>query len=304
MKGKFNARLVSILTVCAAAVATVLLFALFCFDYEGFFKDNAVLLTVIFSSLTIALTVLSVVYSLKDKELVFRIVFITFLFLCAAFIVLYVYSATGMRERVSSIDELRAYVSDFGGNAVLFMIILQILQVVILPIPGFVAVGATVALFGTIKGAVISLVGILLGSFIAFFVGRYLGYPAARWLVGENSLKKGLESVKGKDKAVLTFMFLFPFFPDDVLCFVAGLSSMSNSYFAVMIFLTRAVSVFTTAYSVGGKIIPYDTWWGILIWAALILSVAAISYFVYKHGEKIEKRFSKIFGKNKQKNSD
>ena len=30
------------------------------------------------------------------------------------------------------------------------------------------------------------------------------------WIIGEKSLQKGLQLVKGKDTIVLTFMFLFP----------------------------------------------------------------------------------------------
>ena len=294
-----------IILIILSAAATVFTFAVFAYNYGGFFQNNAALLTIIFSVIVAALAILSIIYSLKDKEFAFRLVFITFLMLTAAFIVLHVYNVSGIKDKVSSIEELRDYVSTLGNFAVLFMIVMQILQVILLPIPGMVAVGACVALFGEFKGALISLVGILIGSFIGFIVGRFLGYRAAKWLVGEKSLNKGLESVKGKDKAILTFMFLFPFFPDDVLCFVAGLSSMSFKYFTVMIIITRIISVFTTAYSVGGQIIPYNTWWGILIWAVLIIGVGLIAYFVYKNGEKIEKAVGDWFKKRfKKKGND
>ena len=117
--------------------------------------------------------------------------------------------------------------------------------------------------------------------------------------MGKENLDKGLELVKGKDKVILTFMFLFPFFPDDVLCFVAGLSSMSVPYYIVMITITRIINIVVSAYSVNGSIIPYNTWWGILLWIAVFILVAALCYAIYKHGDKIENFFKSKFSKRK-----
>ena len=118
---------------------------------------------------------------------------------------------------------------------------------VFLPIPAFITAGAGVLLFGPFLGAVYSYIGITLGSFVAYFIGKIFGVKVANWLVGENNLKKGLNTIKGKDKVVLTFMFLFPFFPDDVLCFVAGITTIKPLFFIVMILITRLVSIFATS---------------------------------------------------------
>ncbi|MDE7265436.1 MAG: hypothetical protein K2N52_04110, partial [Clostridia bacterium] len=74
---------------------------------------------------------------------------------------------------------------------------------------------------------------------------------------------------------------------DDVLCFVAGLSSMSWPFFLVMIVLTRAISVVTTAYSV--DLIPFNTWWGILIWLLIAAVIIAAFWLVCKYSDKIDK---------------
>ncbi|MBR2871034.1 MAG: TVP38/TMEM64 family protein, partial [Clostridia bacterium] len=147
-------------------------------------------------------------------------------------------------DKVDSIDDLRDYVSSFGNFAVIIFILLQFLQVVLLPIPSFITVGAGVLLFGPLKCAIFSCIGIILGSIVSYFIGRIFGYRVAKWLVGENELKRGLQIVKGKDKVVLTFMFLFPLFPDDVLCFVAGITTISPTFFIIMIFITRIISIF------------------------------------------------------------
>ena len=96
-------------------------------------------------------------------------------------------------------------------------------------------------------------------------------------------------------------MFLFPFFPDDLLCFVAGITTMSAAYFIVMIIVTRLISVFIGSYSMNNSIIPFDTWWGILLWLLIFAATVAITVFIYKKGEEIEKLFKRKFSKNKKR---
>ena len=84
-------------------------------------------------------------------------------------------------------------------------------------------------------------------------------------------------------------MFLLPMFPDDVLCFVAGLSTMSWPYFTVMILITRALGIVMTSYSLNGSIIPYNTWWGLLCWALIGVAVIVLFIFLYRKGDKIER---------------
>ncbi len=244
----------------------------------------------------------AVIFQILKNDFIVKLDLTVVVFAIIVTALLYVLQSVGFWDKVSSVEDLRAYIATFGSYAVIATVIMQVLQVVVLPIPGVVAIGAAVALFGPLKGGIISFVGIMIGSLIGFFIGRVFGYKAASWLVGKESLDKGLKSVKGKDKVILTFMFIFPFFPDDVLCFVAGLSSMSKTYYIIMITVARLIAVFTTAYSINGSIIPYNTWWGILIWAALIAAVGVISYIVYKNGEKIESWFKRKFSrKNKEK---
>ena len=244
-------------------------------------------------------TIISVVCQLSDKKFVYRLTFLTLILMTAALAVLYVMQITGLWDKIDSVEDLRNYVGGFGGYAVFIFIAIQFLQVVVLPIPGFITVSVGVLLFGAFRGSVYSVIGIVSASIVAFFIGRVFGYKVAGWLVGKENLDKGLELVKGKDKVILTFMFLFPFFPDDVLCFVAGLSSMSVPYYIVMITITRIINIVVSAYSVNGSIIPYNTWWGILLWIAVFILVAALCYVIYKHGDRIENFFKSKFSKRK-----
>ena len=265
----------------------------------SFLERHASLIETLFIIIIGLVTIISVVCQLSDKKFVYRLTFLTLILMTAALAVLYVMQITGLWDKIDSVEDLRNYVSGFGGYAVFIFIAIQFLQVVVLPIPGFITVSVGVLLFGAFRGSVYSVIGIVSASIVAFFIGRVFGYKVAGWLVGKENLDKGLELVKGKDKVILTFMFLFPFFPDDVLCFVAGLSSMSVPYYIVMITITRIINIVVSAYSVNGSIIPYNTWWGILLWIAVFILVAALCYAIYKHGDKIENFFKSKFSKRK-----
>ena len=266
-----------------------------------FIVGHKSLIITLFTVIIACISVAAIVFQLYDKTFVYKITVITLALLTLSAVMLYVIKITGFWEKIGSIEKLREYVASYGAFTVPIFILIQFLQVAVLPIPGFITIGAGVALFGPFYGSIYSIIGIVSASIVAFFIGRIFGYKVASWLVGEESLKKGLQLVKGKDTVILTFMFLFPFFPDDVLCFVAGLSSMSVGYYLVMITITRTINVVVSSYSINGSIIPYDTWWGILIWVAIFIIVGAACYLIYKKGDKIEAWFKNLFKKKKTK---
>ena len=99
-------------------------------------------------------------------------------------------------------------------------------------------------------------------------------------------------------------MFILPIFPDDILCFVAGLSTMTWKYFIVMQLISRAISVVLTSLSVAGLVIPYTEWWGILCWILIGIAIVALFILLYKKGDAIEKWFLGLFRSKKDAASD
>ena len=236
----------------------------------------------IFCSLTIA-------FFHRSNSFIYKLFYLLVAVLAVVFAALYLLKSSGFLDKVDSIDEFRSYISQFGNLTVALFILIQFLQVVVLPIPAFITVGAGVLLFGPFWGAIYSCIGIISGSLVGFFIGRFFGFKVAKWLVGERNLQKGLEAISGKDRVVLTFMFLFPFFPDDVLCFVAGITTVSVPFFTVMIFITRIISIFASSFSMNNNIIPFNTWWGIVLWGLFFALTIALTVLIYKKGDKIEK---------------
>lgn len=229
---------------------------------------------------------------LKWKKLIYS----AYILIMFCLVLLYVMALAGFFEIIRSIEDLRAFISKAGKWTWFVFIALQFFQVVLLPIPGFMSTTVGIALFGAPKCFVLSLIGIELGSLLAFIIGRKLGYRAVSWIVGKDNLDNWLKKMKGRDAYLLTLAFLFPFFPDDILCFVAGLSSMKFTFFAVMSLITRAIAIAANCFSV--KFIPFSTWWGILIWIALIAALLIAFILIYKNLDAIQEKISRI--KNKK----
>ena len=267
----------------------------------AFFNKHKTVVETLLSIIVTICTVIAVVFGLRDKQFVYKITAVLLGTSAIVLLVLYIVKVSGLWAKIGSIEGLRSYVASYGRFTVPIFIAIQFLQVVVLPIPSMVTIGAGVALFGPFYGAFYSLIGILSASIIAFFIGRHLGCKVVSWIIGEKSLQKGLQLVKGKDTIVLTFMFLFPFFPDDVLCFVAGLSTMSVKFYLVMITATRITGIVLSSYSLGGKIIPFDTWWGIALWVSIFVITCVLCVIIYKNGESIEKKIKGFF---KRKNAN
>ncbi len=299
---------IEVLKHCFNVLAVVLLGAVaFLFTAYGLLYKNVSFIAENFNVLmslaaggSLFAVISGILFYICKNQSLYRLTICLTVFLDICAVIFFSLCATGLIGKINSVESLRQYIQQAGGMAAVIYIVFSFLQVVLLPVPGSVAVAAGVAMFGPFKCAVYSFTGIVLGSIAAFAIGRWIGYKAVCWIVGGDSLDKWLEKLKGKDYLILSLMFLLPMFPDDILCFVAGLSSMTWPYFLGMITITRAISVFTTAYSF--ELIPFTTWWGILIWAVLAAMIAVSFWLVCKYSTQIDaflKKKLKIQGKKR-----
>ena len=247
------------------------------------------------SIITVILTcTIAIIFLWKEKLTIYKSC-LSFLGLLGFFaVVLWIAELTDFIAILQSREEFEAFLQSAGAYMPFIYILVQIIQVLFLPIPGAISILAGLQIFGALLTGVYSYRGIVLGSLTAFGIGRRWGNKGAAWLIGEETLEAWKKKMQGKDNLLLTAMFLLPFFPDDILCFVAGVSTMSSRYFILMMLATRLFSVFTTCYSI--EWIPVDTWWGLLIWGLLFAIMATAFILLYKNIEKVNN-----FMKNKRK---
>jgi uncharacterized membrane protein YdjX (TVP38/TMEM64 family) len=301
---KKNKKLYNVLNILSALFTGI--FALFFAVYALTFKSLPIiekyynLLIWLTAAIIAILLIAYIIFYIFDKQSFFRTILCGLICLDIFALLFYAVCVTGIIKQINTVEGLRNYISQFGSLMPVLFILFSFLQVVILPVPGSVSVAAGVLLFGPFWCTIYSFIGIVSGSLVAFFIGRVAGYKVACWIVGKDDLDKWLQKIKGKDYLILTLMFLLPMFPDDVLCFVAGISSMGSIYFIIMIIISRAISVSTTAYSL--DLIPFNTWWGILTWIAIAAVVIVAFLLVYKYSDKIDAFIKRKFTRKDKKN--
>ena len=194
-------------------------------------------------------------------------------------------------------EELQAKIASTGVFAPIVFIVASFLQVTFIPIPSSVTIIVGNYLFGFWLSFLYSYIGIVLGSILAFYLGRWLGRPFVNWVVGDNKVvDEYLIKMKNKENVILFFMFLLPLFPDDALCSLAGILPISFLTFLFIQLLTRATSILGTLFFMSGEIIRYDALGITIIVIVCILALVAF-YLSYKYADKINEIFYNIMDK-------
>ena len=191
-------------------------------------------------------------------------------------------------------DSLLELIRRYDSYAVLIFVAVQFAQVTILPLPATLTTIAGFTVFGVGETLLYSSAAIIAGSMVAFAAGRTFGVRLAVWLCGAKSVAKYRELLKGRETLLLYAMFLLPIFPDDLLCVIAGLGSMSYRSFGVMMLISRPVGVLWTAAVYKGAVnIPANAA-GIAAWVAIALVTVAVFAVLYKYGEKISEKLANV----------
>ncbi len=237
----------------------------------------------------------------KRKKLIYKIIISIICLILIALFLIYIYKKIGLKDL--TVDSLRNFIESKGIVAPLIFIIVTFAQVTLIPIPSTITVLTGNLLFGPWLSFLYSYIGMILGSLFAFFLGKKLGRKFINWIAGDiETVDKYLLKLKGKEKIVIFFMFLFPFFPDDLLCSIAGILPITFFEFSIMQLLTRFTSIGATLLFMSGEIIPYDGW-GIVI--IILFSILGIIAFIIsmKKSEQINAFLKKLITKNKNESN-
>lgn len=129
------------------------------------------------------------------------------------------YALLSDRERV------KAFVESFGLGAPFVFILIQIAQVLLAPIPGEATGFIGGYLFGAIQGFIYSSIGLTLGSWLNFFVGRFFGERYVKKIIPADTLARLDHALRHQGILVVFILFIIPGFPKDYLCLFLGFGS-------------------------------------------------------------------------------
>lgn len=233
---------------------------------------------------------------MKDKLKNIIRPFIIFILLLALVAISYIILDEFNLTKISK-EKIQEIVKSSGPFGPLLFILITFLQVTFIPIPASVTIIAGSYLFGPWLSFLYSVIGLFFGGLFAFFLGKKIGRPFVNWLVNDKEkVDKWIKKLKGREKILLFFMLLMPFFPDDLLCSIAGLLPINYPIFIFMSLFTRITSTATTLVFMSGEIIPYSGWGLVLIVIMLLISII-LFIFSIKYTDKIEKFYNSIINK-------
>ena len=174
-------------------------------------------------------------------------------------------------------------VNAMGFKGVIFVLLLQILQIVVAVIPGQPMEIVSGMLYGPIGGIFVCLVGIFIGTAIVFYLVRKLGTDFMQLFFSPEKIDSIKNSKIFKNSAkfefIMLIIFVIPMMPKDIFIYLGGISPVRPKRFLAIATLARIPGLFLTVYM--GNRISNGNFSMVVVLIAIILIIAAIGYFIY-----------------------
>lgn len=180
-------------------------------------------------------------------------------------------------------EELRRLVYDWGAWAPAGIVLLQMVQVIIAPLPGNALSFAAGYALGVWPTIIWLMVGILLGATADFLIVRLLGRRILRRLVPAERLARLDAQVVRRGTFFIFLLLLVPNPIGDWVYYLAGLTAMPLWLFLGLVLAARLPSNLLETW-VGST----ATGFGVREWAALGLVAVAMALVYYTYRERIQ----------------
>ena len=84
------------------------------------------------------------------------------------------------------------------------------------------------------------------GCILSYWLGRWFGSKAVKWVAGgEEDFDKWSKFINEKGKIWYLMTVIFPLFPDDILCIIAGSLKMNFGFYTVANLIGRGIGLIT-----------------------------------------------------------
>ncbi|MCJ7702252.1 MAG: VTT domain-containing protein [Anaerolineales bacterium] len=183
-------------------------------------------------------------------------------------------------------EAIVAYLQPYQGWGPFVLALILGSQVFFAFIPGHAFIVAGGYVYGFVVGTLITQVSTVLASQLAYLLARKAGRPFVSRMAPAHVIDKWNELAEKQGPLFFFFSFILPIFPNDLMCFIAGLSSIEpKKFFAANFFGRLPCAVFITLIGSHGVEMPLYFWVVILI-AMIGLCIS------WKHiSKQLEQRF-------------
>ncbi|MBQ6110766.1 MAG: TVP38/TMEM64 family protein [Synergistaceae bacterium] len=179
----------------------------------------------------------------------------------------------GVLESISYYAHNPRELRTLGEGSEWVFILVQVLQVVIAPIPGQAAAFAGGFIFGFWKGWFLTTLGLVIGSLIAMTLARLLGISLVRRIVPDSIIQQFDKVISEGGYMTFFMIFLLPALPDDAVCFLAGLTKLKLFPLSIVCLLGRAPGMLVLSLTGAGFADGLTLWVEILFAVMMIASV-------------------------------
>lgn len=188
-------------------------------------------------------------------------------------------------------QRVRSLIESAGPWGPLVFMGLELLQVFFAPVPGQITGLAGGYLFGALWGTVYTVIGSAIGVTIVIVLSRKLGRPFVERFVDAKTYAKFNYIIDSKAaKTILFLVFLVPIFPDDLICYIAGLTKLKIRELLVISTVGRIPGQVALAIA-GSGMAESDRLPAIIVSTTLVILVL-IAYWQRKQLETFVKRLS------------
>jgi len=177
-------------------------------------------------------------------------------------------------------DKIRYMIDKAGAWGPVVFILIQISQVLIAPIPGQVAGLVGGYLFGPLWGLIYTMIGATIGFTLVFVLTRRFGRPFVEYFVDKKTLDRFDHLIEGKGKLVFFLIFLLPAFPDDIISFIAGLTTIRIRSLVLISVLGRLPGYAILSFTGNG--FTYENLSPVIISVTILLILLAIAWWKRK----------------------
>jgi len=153
------------------------------------------------------------------------------------------------------------YLRGLGLVGPVMLSVLLLVQLFVAFIPGQALVMAAGYIYGAKTTIIVVAVTGILGSQLVFWLSRKFGRPSIFRFAPQSLIEKWDHIAGDRGPLFYFFMFVFPFVPSDMMCYVAGLGKISGKRFFVANFAGRLLSTIAiTLIGVYGFHPPIEFW--------------------------------------------
>jgi uncharacterized membrane protein YdjX (TVP38/TMEM64 family) len=149
--------------------------------------------------------------------------------------------------------------SGFWGPTILF--VLFVLQVFFAFIPGQALMVASGYIYGFTGGMLITWISLVIGGQAAFWLARHSGRRFAEKWISPAILDRWDKNAGDQGIGFFAITLVLPLFPNDAMCYVAGLGKITSRRFLIANILGRGLASFITVLiGAYGSRIPAAVW--------------------------------------------